>query len=188
MRNRPNRRDETLGDRLADLAEGDVFVGGTRRSREPGARSRGGRLDLPGTGFDVALDDATARTRALDEFQIDASVLCNASGERRSLHPCRVGLSSNRCGCLCGACRGRRCGGSCGWLRGRNRGRLGRPSSRLLTPNSITALSVSTSASVSPDVTGSPSCFVHFTRRPSSIVGDKASMWTFVAIVERYSR
>src|SRR5712664_471132 len=54
------------------------------------------------------------------------------------------------------------------------------PSAR--ATNSMTALSVSTSASVSPDFTGSPSCFVHFTRRPSSIVGDSASMWTLVAM------
>src|ERR1041384_4753738 len=54
------------------------------------------------------------------------------------------------------------------------------PSAR--ATSSMTALSVSTSASVSPDFTASPSCFVHFTRRPSSIVGDSASMWTLVAI------
>src|SRR3989475_5018501 len=54
------------------------------------------------------------------------------------------------------------------------------PSAR--ATSSMTALSVSTSASVSPDLTASPSCFVHFTRRPSSIVGDNASMWTLVAI------
>src|SRR5882762_5111908 len=54
------------------------------------------------------------------------------------------------------------------------------PSAR--ATSSMTALSVSTSASVSPDFTGSPSCFAHFTRRPSSIVGDSASMWTLVAI------
>src|SRR5882762_10515691 len=54
------------------------------------------------------------------------------------------------------------------------------PSAR--ATSSMTALSVSTSASVSPDFTGSPSCLFHFTRRPSSIVGDNASMWTLVAI------
>src|ERR1051325_589854 len=54
------------------------------------------------------------------------------------------------------------------------------PSAR--ATSSMTALSVSTSASVSPDFTASPSCFVHFTRRPSSIVGESASMWTLVAM------
>src|SRR6267143_1404186 len=54
------------------------------------------------------------------------------------------------------------------------------PSAR--ATNSLMALSVSTSASVSPDLTASPSCFVHFTSRPSSIVGDNASMWTLVAM------
>ena len=57
------------------------------------------------------------------------------------------------------------------------------PSARAIS--SITALSVSTSASVSPVFTGSPSFFVHLTRRPSSIVGESASMWTVVAIVSR---
>ena len=52
--------------------------------------------------------------------------------------------------------------------------------------SSITALSVSTSASTSPTATGSPSCFFHSTRRPSSIVGESASMTTLVAI--GYSR
>src|SRR6185503_1640000 len=54
------------------------------------------------------------------------------------------------------------------------------PSAR--ATSSITALSVSTSARVSPVFTASPSCFVHLTRRPSSIVGDSASMWTLVAM------
>src|SRR5712691_3463673 len=54
------------------------------------------------------------------------------------------------------------------------------PSARAI--RSMMALSVSTSASVSPDFTGSPSCLFHFTSRPSSIVGDNASMWTLVAI------
>jgi hypothetical protein len=44
------------------------------------------------------------------------------------------------------------------------------------------ALSVSTSASGSPDFTASPSFFNHLTRRPSSIVGESASMKIFVAI------
>src|SRR6266851_1822458 len=61
------------------------------------------------------------------------------------------------------------------------------PSAR--ATSSMMALSVSTSASVSPDFTASPSCFVHFTSRPSSIVGESASMWTLVAIgaYSRYS-
>src|SRR5438876_254731 len=54
------------------------------------------------------------------------------------------------------------------------------PSAR--ATSSMTALSVSTSARVSPDFTASPSCLFHFTRRPSSIVGDNASIWTLVAI------
>ena len=49
--------------------------------------------------------------------------------------------------------------------------------------SSMTALSVSTSARISPAFTAAPSAFSHFTRRPSSIVGLKASMNTFVAIV-----
>ena len=54
--------------------------------------------------------------------------------------------------------------------------------------SSITALSVSTSASTSPTATGSPSPFFHSTRRPSSIVGESASMTTLVAIAQsRYS-
>ena len=48
--------------------------------------------------------------------------------------------------------------------------------------SSITALSVSTSASVSPALTASPSCFFQATRRPSSMVGDSASITTLVAI------
>ena len=48
--------------------------------------------------------------------------------------------------------------------------------------SSITALSVSTSASTSPTATGSPSCFFHSTRRPSSMVGERASMTTFVGM------
>src|SRR6266542_6886589 len=48
--------------------------------------------------------------------------------------------------------------------------------------SSITALSVSTSARTSPVFTASPSCFSHLTRRPSSIVGESASITTFVAI------
>src|SRR6266850_8177380 len=51
-----------------------------------------------------------------------------------------------------------------------------------LATSSITALSVSTSARVSPFFTASPSRFVHLTRRPSSIVGDSASIWTLVAM------
>jgi hypothetical protein len=47
---------------------------------------------------------------------------------------------------------------------------------------SMTALSVSTSASVSPVLTASPSVLSHFTRRPSSIVGERASIITFVAM------
>ncbi len=54
--------------------------------------------------------------------------------------------------------------------------------------SSITALSVSTSARTSPTATGSPSPFFHSTRRPSSIVGESASMTTLVAIGQsRYS-
>src|SRR6185503_18133682 len=48
--------------------------------------------------------------------------------------------------------------------------------------SSMIALSVSTSASVSPFLMASPSFFSHLTRRPSSIVGERASMKTFVAI------
>ena len=48
------------------------------------------------------------------------------------------------------------------------------PSAR--ATSSMTALSVSTSARVSPVFTASPSRFVHLTRRPSSIVGESASM------------
>src|SRR5882672_3427141 len=55
------------------------------------------------------------------------------------------------------------------------------PSAR--ATSSMTALSVSTSARVSPVFTASPSFLVHLTRRPSSIVGDSASMWTLVAMV-----
>ncbi len=55
------------------------------------------------------------------------------------------------------------------------------PSPRATT--SMTALSVSTSARISPDLTASPSFFVHLTRRPSSIVGESASITTLVAIV-----
>ncbi len=57
------------------------------------------------------------------------------------------------------------------------------PSAR--ATSSITALSVSTSASVSPVFTGSPTALVHLTRRPSSIVGERASMTTLVGIVSR---
>ena len=46
--------------------------------------------------------------------------------------------------------------------------------------SSITALSVSTSASTSPTATASPSFFFHSTSRPSSIVGDSASITTLV--------
>jgi hypothetical protein len=49
--------------------------------------------------------------------------------------------------------------------------------------SSMIALSVSTSASGSPVLTASPSFFSHLTRRPSSIVGESASMKTLVAIV-----
>ncbi len=49
--------------------------------------------------------------------------------------------------------------------------------------SSITALSVSTSASTSPTATASPSFFFHSTRRPSSIVGESASMTTLVAML-----
>src|SRR5688572_28013179 len=48
--------------------------------------------------------------------------------------------------------------------------------------SSITALSVSTSASTSPLFTWSPSDLSHFTRRPSSIVGESASITTLVAM------
>src|SRR5512135_3730974 len=48
--------------------------------------------------------------------------------------------------------------------------------------SSITALSVSTSASTSPTATVSPSCFFHSTRRPSSMVGESASITTWVAM------
>ena len=48
--------------------------------------------------------------------------------------------------------------------------------------SSITALSVSTSARVSPDFTVSPCFLSQAIRRPSSIVGDKASITTLVAI------
>src|SRR3954451_19232004 len=48
--------------------------------------------------------------------------------------------------------------------------------------NSMTALSVSTSANTSPTATGSPSCFFHSTRRPSSMVGERASITTLVVI------
>src|SRR4029079_9883744 len=48
--------------------------------------------------------------------------------------------------------------------------------------SSITALSVSTSARTSPDFIWSPSFFSHCTRRPSSIVGESASITTLVAI------
>src|SRR5437762_1149719 len=48
--------------------------------------------------------------------------------------------------------------------------------------SSMTALSVSTSASTSPLFTASPSFLSHFTRRPSSIVGESASMKTLVAM------
>ena len=58
---------------------------------------------------------------------------------------------------------------------------LSSPSPR--ATSSITALSVSTSASTSPVFTASPSALSHFTRRPSSIVGESASMNTLVAIV-----
>src|SRR5687767_12551964 len=51
--------------------------------------------------------------------------------------------------------------------------------------SSMIALSVSTSASTSPLFTASPSAFAHFTRRPSSIVGERASMNTLVAISPR---
>ena len=54
------------------------------------------------------------------------------------------------------------------------------PSPRAVS--SITALSVSTSARRSPFATVSPSFFNHLTRRPSSIVGESASIVTFVAI------
>ncbi len=54
------------------------------------------------------------------------------------------------------------------------------PSTR--AASSMTALSVSTSASTSPGRTGSPSRFFHSTRRPSSIVGDSASIRTFDAM------
>src|SRR3954451_2946899 len=48
--------------------------------------------------------------------------------------------------------------------------------------SSITALSVSTSAKTSPTATGSPSCFFHSTRRPSSMVGERASITTLAVI------
>jgi len=48
--------------------------------------------------------------------------------------------------------------------------------------SSMIALSVSTSASVSPFFTASPTFFTHFTRRPSSMVGESASIITLVAI------
>src|SRR5690606_23443115 len=48
--------------------------------------------------------------------------------------------------------------------------------------SSITALSVSTSASTSPTATDSPSCFFHSMSRPSSMVGESASITTLVAI------
>src|SRR6476620_11683759 len=47
---------------------------------------------------------------------------------------------------------------------------------------SMIALSVSTSARTSPDFTASPSFLSHFVRRPSSIVGESASITTLVAI------
>src|SRR5690606_34631722 len=43
-------------------------------------------------------------------------------------------------------------------------------------------LSVSTSARTSPVATASPSAFFHSTRRPSSIVGESASITTLVAM------
>jgi hypothetical protein len=51
-----------------------------------------------------------------------------------------------------------------------------------LAASSITALSVSTSARMSPAVTESPSCFSHLTSCPSSIVGESASITTLVAM------
>src|SRR5450755_2099886 len=47
----------------------------------------------------------------------------------------------------------------------------------------MTALSVSTSARTSPTATVSPVFFFHSTRRPSSIVGDSASITTLVAML-----
>src|SRR5205823_5246707 len=49
--------------------------------------------------------------------------------------------------------------------------------------SSMIALSVSTSPIGSPDLTASPSFLSHLTSRPSSIVGESASMNTLVAIV-----
>ena len=46
----------------------------------------------------------------------------------------------------------------------------------------MVALSVSISASTSPSETASPSCFSHRTTCPSSMVGDRASICTLVAI------
>jgi hypothetical protein len=51
----------------------------------------------------------------------------------------------------------------------------------------MTALSVSTSARISPLFTASPSFLSHFTRRPSSIVGESASITTLVAMDYRSS-
>src|ERR1039458_9160757 len=47
----------------------------------------------------------------------------------------------------------------------------------------MTALSVSTSASTSPTAIASPVFFFHSTSRPSSIVGDSASITTLVAML-----
>src|SRR4051812_15693442 len=56
------------------------------------------------------------------------------------------------------------------------------PSSTAST--SIVALSVSISASTSPDFTWSPTFFIHLDSLPCSIVGDRAGMRTFTAIVD----
>src|SRR4029079_16860379 len=54
--------------------------------------------------------------------------------------------------------------------------------------SSMMALSVSTSAKVSPFLIWSPSFFNHLTRRPSSMVGESASITTFVAIALLFLR
>src|ERR1041384_1934239 len=93
MWDRTDRRDETLGDRFADLGQRHVFVGNPRASYV-------GRCDWRGSSdhryrprrcaLEVTLDDTATGTGAGDELEIDAGVFGDPLGQRRGFHAGRV--------------------------------------------------------------------------------------------------
>src|SRR4051812_4615052 len=81
-RNRAVRLTEALRDGLSDLGERDILEVAFGSQSVGGRGSSGGdtrRLRI----LDVALDDASARTRALNSAELDSPVVGEATSERR---------------------------------------------------------------------------------------------------------